>query len=85
MSSQSKQNYLLQDTESEVFQVLMIGLAMVSIGLVLIITTNVIMNREKNRIMNYLEGKVEELHQDENSRYKSNLRNAHFLKESQEA
>ena len=62
----------------------MIALGMIALGLVLIITTNFLMNREKNRILNYLEGKVEELNQDENSRYKRNLRNAHFLKESQD-
>ena len=57
----------------------MIGCGMVSIGIYLIVITNSIMNREKNRILKYLEGKVEELNQDENSRSKKNLRNAQLL------
>ena len=57
----------------------MIGCGMISVGIYLIVITNSIMNREKNRILKYLEGKVEEFAQDENSRSKKNLRNAQLL------
>merc|ERR1712062_138095 len=71
--------FLVKDTKSELFNVLMIGCGMISVGIYLIVITNSIMNREKNRILKYLEGKVEEFAQDENSRSKKNLRNAQLL------
>eukprot|EP00093_Oithona_nana_P008783 08783.XXX_379211_379739_1 [CDS] Oithona nana genome sequencing. len=71
--------FMVQDTKCEKNKVLIIGCGMISVGIYLIVITNSIMNREKSGIMRYLAGKVEELHQDENSRSKRNLRNAQLI------
>ena len=61
-----------------------VGYSMIVVGLLLIMITNCINNRERNQIMSYLHGKVEELSNDENSRAKRNLRNAQLIKNKSE-
>ena len=61
-----------------------IACGMVAIGILLIIITNCINNREHRKIMEYLNLKVEELHMDENSRALRNLRYSAHLKTQEE-
>lgn len=62
-------------------KILGMGLCMVTVGIALIIITNVINNHERERIMHYLERKVEELRYKENFRYERNRFNSELLKE----
>jgi len=65
-------------------QPLGIGCGLIGIGIILIAITNCIHNREQRNIMNYLNGKIEEMGLDENSRGKRNLRLAAHLKNQEE-
>ena len=71
----------LQHTTSKDDEVIKtVGYSMIIVGLLLIMITNCIHNRERILITSYLRGKAEEcrLSLDENSREK-NLRNANML------
>lgn len=76
-------NICFQDADQA--RLFFIGCGMVGTGLLLIVITNCINNREHNKIMAYLNGKVEELQMDENSRARRNLRySAHLNQQQQE-
>ena len=73
-------NLHLQHTTSKDDEVIKtVGYSMIIVGLLLIMITNCIHNRERILITSYLRGKAEECSLDENSRVKRNLRNANML------
>jgi len=55
-------------------QQILIGCGLVSIGIILLCITNCIHNHEQKSIMAYLQGQIEKMGLDENSRAKRNLR-----------